>query len=142
MAPMSTLCGASWRPELISAVSLVASPSVLILGLGPAECRKTYAAYLVLGATTKQRDAFVSSGGLTILLGYRVRRAHGFRPGAAAYHDADPRLRSAARGAGDALGIPWAAGRDLSDRDGDRSDQNDCRDLALRGLPPCARCAR
>jgi putative ABC transport system permease protein len=55
--------------ELSFAVLLVASASGLILALGLAERKKTFATLMVLGARTKHLGAFVGSEGLTIMIG-------------------------------------------------------------------------
>jgi putative ABC transport system permease protein len=55
--------------ELSFAVLLVASASGLILALGLAERKKTFATLMVLGAKTKHLGAFVWSEGLTIMVG-------------------------------------------------------------------------
>jgi putative ABC transport system permease protein len=58
--------------ELGFAILLVASASGLILALGFAERRKTFATLMVLGAKPKHLGAFVWSEGLTILIGGAV----------------------------------------------------------------------
>ena len=55
--------------ELIFAVILAAGASGLILALGFAERRKSFATLLVLGANPKQLGVFVWTEGLTILVG-------------------------------------------------------------------------
>jgi putative ABC transport system permease protein len=55
--------------ELSFAVLLVASASGLILALGLAERKKTFATLMVLGAKTRHLGAFVWSEGLIIMLG-------------------------------------------------------------------------
>ena len=55
--------------ELSFAVLLVASASGLILALGLAERKKTFATLIVLGAKSRQLGAFIWSEGLIIMLG-------------------------------------------------------------------------
>ncbi len=60
------------RLELVFAVFFVAGATGLVLALGMAERRRSYAVLAALGATPKQMGAFVWSEGLLILIGGAV----------------------------------------------------------------------